>query len=1435
MIILAISDLHIEPKSNMGEIMDLTKGIVDTYKRYYKDRECIVLTLGDIINVGNVAGYENAKMVYDYLKNNLPNCQFVFVPGNHDLQTNGGFSGDFKGFDNFINGYISNPIKEFNQDNTFYYDINGLVLLLTNSVDKSNRENVLVDYTSIYGSCFDSVSKNKILSTHYGLESKSDKKEKYITSQDEMHKCFNKCKIRVFFHGHEHNRKIEDNNNMFSVPIIGVGPAFGRDGADYPQFNVVRIENNTCKIRENNLFINRDGEFVSDSDIESQENTESIKYTLPENYIERKVSLIYDDEIIKDVSLIDIIRENNRVVLLADAGTGKTYELKQLSHFLPDMYTSKLVCFIEAKNYYGQDIVDLLPDDYKTMDLDDIVFVIDGYDEIINEFASVFVRKINAFSKDNEGTKIIISSRSNFYQNKSELFPGTFENFVECSLQPFDEDVIGKYCDKLGVSEGFVDKAKENDIYDFLEIPFYLSCLVRYYIKHNSLPDKSNIMDYLVNFILCNDNYKYYDNPSKKTQLLNLVRKLAVIMQSKLKLIVNETDIEKWFSRDEIELLNYSGLLNINDGQISFIHNNFREYLAADFISKLDFDTVLKYISISDLSIIKPSWLNVVSYLVNYPDIQNALINWISTNQPDKLYLFESDKLLDTVKELSYRNVLNQAISNGVWIFHLIPSVERFSNLINTRQEINNLITNINDSKEYWKVVNSIVVISYKKELFDFEDQLKNILVDKICNSEHIMIKIEGLESLDRLGMLDSNILGIIATNSVNRTERFDSNLIYYFVKYNCAIENMADITKCLADRSSPWYECGSSFDLTFAKICETLFDIKSLCMIFDVFSENDVSIYKQKEVFRILINNSILEYNKEQSDILFNSIYNYLIKTVLKYDRDDVDIVKDFFVKTNNIRILYDLVVDNEVIKESHKYFILEKILDDFCLKDLSLKYQTGSIEDFGFFELIVRDMEDCNERDEYARIIFEKNGKDIKKERIDYSKLRKEGREKYFNALFDEVEYEKLLNEFVEIVGASTKVEQITDYRFRSFDLESPIRYDLEQIKWDIYHALDENKYVSDFQKIKKSEYYFMNKICKMLSEDKDHNLKLSVQQENQIHDYCFSLIDEINPNDEIEWSKTSASISGQVSLLLGLSKLFNYKFDDKYIGLFIRIPSYFYGEHEENIPKYLIDNYSEDIIRKEVFNLFDCDLKGEIATMVVNYCCDIDSNKALSLAEEILLDEDYLYSSRKIAFEYLIKYYYEDDLINKYLYDNDPDDELLLLFNNELPTNDLIVDVLVKKNDESETKNKYLISLIKRNNRYALQRYIEMCKENNRIPENFSDHRVPEITESLRGVNDIELLDLLLELIIVRYSDGFIDADAFGLSGSLNAALQNIAKVDYSKVKSALKDLMQTHNDNRELKTFCEYLIINQDKEVGIEYEKPLDDSMIDSLFS
>jgi hypothetical protein len=136
-------------------------------------------------------------------------------------------------------------------------------------------------------------------------------------------------------------------------------------------------------------------------------------------HIKRYLVRVRDQEKIDSLKLIEQIKY---IVILGDAGCGKTQEI----NFLTDYYSNKentlFPIRIQLRNYTNQEIEIFIPEEYKEIGDPNIIFLLDGFDEVESKNKLTLIRSIQYYKEKHPETKFIVTSRTNFYHSDLDGF-----------------------------------------------------------------------------------------------------------------------------------------------------------------------------------------------------------------------------------------------------------------------------------------------------------------------------------------------------------------------------------------------------------------------------------------------------------------------------------------------------------------------------------------------------------------------------------------------------------------------------------------------------------------------------------------------------------------------------------------------------------------------------------------------------------------------------------------------------------------------------------------------------------------------------------------------------------------------------------------------------------------------------------------------------
>lgn len=166
-----------------------------------------------------------------------------------------------------------------------------------------------------------------------------------------------------------------------SISDFGIGGTI----SDSNRKKAIKAVINYCKYKFNKKEIFDDILEIESSGEENEEvetiDKEKLMNDNNENYISRKViqknKLSYIDTNSKITLYEAIMEKHNKIVLLSDAGSGKTEESKKLVNKILEENKRYVAFYKNLNTYTNKKIVDLVPKELENIDINNIVFVLD--------------------------------------------------------------------------------------------------------------------------------------------------------------------------------------------------------------------------------------------------------------------------------------------------------------------------------------------------------------------------------------------------------------------------------------------------------------------------------------------------------------------------------------------------------------------------------------------------------------------------------------------------------------------------------------------------------------------------------------------------------------------------------------------------------------------------------------------------------------------------------------------------------------------------------------------------------------------------------------------------------------------------------------------------------------------------------------------------
>lgn len=1153
------------------------------------------------------------------------------------------------------------------------------------------------------------------------------------------------------------------------------------------------------------------------------------KYSMPENIILRKIdayksitegyALLCHPE-----NMLDACMKNGKIVLLGEAGCGKSIALKQLAAMASE--TDYYPLLINLSSYTDETVEYLINEIYPETDYEKVFLILDAFDEIGTQNKSQFAKKLNKFVDQNPNTIILISSRNNFYSFEEEgESNGLFEGFAEYGIAPLSYRDISEYVSNNGVNyHDFWKAVCKNELYNLAVSPFYLVELLKIYKRNNMLPLKTDLMEEIIRNRFSKDSKKYASEKElaeDEVRIFTCLRKLAFAIQCMKAIKISNADYQKLLpNKDDRELIKYSGVFSKDAKNYwGFEHNNFREYLTAKFLNQLDIDKI-KELLFSNQGKVFDSWMNVLSFLVLIREDQD-LMQLLVEKDSEMLVRFEKSRIDEADRSNIVIGILNDFAEKNIWLSRGYNDADKLAKFGESLKVIEYLLSQIATPQNFRAQSNAISVLSEIENKYGMQTKIRSVLFDALkssstrCTEKHRI-----LDAIIALNLQNEEInnyvsdtfscdlepyyrLGILQyLNSVGLYEKY---IAFYIDEYNRPEEHYDDST-------SIKYEI---LDV-FTKVKQG----DALCKVLSAIAQHNDTYSSDSDKYEKVVNHAIESYNSGNAEIFEIIIAFFADSHIHNYEFHKIG--KTFFEKTKTKSIAFIRLAHMDLeLKTFHTISSMEQIADSDCYLELLALYKKGDLRYGKIIEyLAYRLSEDYVVYERYKSALAV-NGIVLvpKAPPFDYEKARREGRQYHFDVLFDKSRYIFLTEKMLSMIGqgdisfAELKQTNALDF-YHDIDRHNPEEHTILQLYFDLNREHDKRPILETLKGISDWNDYAVRQAHRAL---RQKEIIVSEHQKQLIKQHCMDILKDLDFRKEIHDNDAGGTTySYRLQRFIFFSEMFDFPYEKSVYLDMLFAPYYFFDRDADNqygkFPKYVLDKLTYTELQNRIqHNLANETMCSDVLEMHIQYCQDNNLDWGVELAEKICLQDCKKEHCKRKCIEYL-----EQIRGYEYVYDTflpNADKEMLgAIINLTLKHRDArLKDRLESINKESEDGQAYLSTLIYLNSKYALHRYYEIISKTMQSTNIKDESYIDSTLEAISVVKDTSLIDELDALRILLFTPGFKDKDSFGLQHSLYKAYENLAEIDYELVKKHLEDGLKNEVITESDKCFCNTLLL------------------------
>lgn len=1432
--IILLSDLHINPGNDQNDVSWVKHFCNFMNSKYCSDT--LIFVLGDIVDKGSINGeaaFNAADRIFSYIESQLSSVhyQIAFLPGNHDY------------CDKYLNAFMrfckrhqtfGTAIFDFSQRNTWNFWFENINFIFTDSIQDGNHD--LPGHIDITNVC-DCVlpDKTNVLLMHHSLLFEDAYNHTGIINQPDTVSFIIQHNIGFVFHGHSHaTRGFQIGGHCLQYGIGSMGTGLSNLLNEDEQFLELQINGHCiegiakwqwhggaakyemCLLYPDTVKQYESGELIP-----------HIKYDVPENYIERYVmprEIASADELTryfseeKKTTLFEACQKDRLVLFIADAGLGKTVEMKYLAYVFSEKNPYMRPIFLSLSLFGNeplQEYIDVFVPEYKTLDPEQFLLIMDGYDELAHP--EEFKRTLSQYMIKNCNTHICISMRSNFLLSSSSAF----KKFTVYQLLELESADIKKELQKSGVNEeAFRNECYKKNLQNLLRNPFYLRQLIIIYLSDNSLPSQSQLMDRLIEEQFSRDTAKFeyalrLPLEDCRYEAERALTRLAYGMQLLNCIFCNEKTYQYIIEEKDRQYIKCSSLtINTPHGH-GFSHNIFKEHLIAKYVCQMDPADIIEHISISGTKYLNPNWFNILGFISKlYPCAE--LINWLLDAEPLALTKLEPDRVSAELRYSILTSILLDIVNKNIWFRNEVCSEEHLAVFSQSPQAVDLLISHITTPAHFRSLYFSLSVLTCFSNLYGADDRVRQVLIN--CYQGNNTRAHEKRVAISAIAALQLNTLEI----TEDLVERFvtsqssDERLgVYEYLLQTNQINQYVDFLLSGIKSISYLHDnnevSNGTENFTLIECLNSVVEPVAIEKVISWYSHKDnmnIDFYNRKELFTNFFDKASREYNKGYVP-LFETVYIFLVNAKRQYSRYHIPDALKFFSSTGTIEIAFERLLSEDVVD---RLFMVEEIIhfqpdliDVFCnlysedklqdssmLKQYALRYHRAN----GIFQ-------------KCADTIQVKTGETLEPPAppIDYELQHRKDTQTFFDCLFDSDAIQGLLTKLTAIYDNSDiTFEQLRDTRI--WHENYPAGTDMLELT--LMQSGFKKERIVDFIDLVDWNIFFIDRICYLFNrENVATSLIISDKQHEVLNKVYHQLEENLNYHTAVEEPEiNSFRFSRDVHNYMILKEALSLPSPDSYYLGLLEIPCLFVNKKSNIGEKY-------DLIEQHVAPCFIAERIAALTPLETRICVLDDLmfgckryriKSCKDDAVRVCRMRTISAYNRRNALEYLLEVFGSELILNEIMPAADKD-----LF-------EIIIDILRATGDDQlkaemisryrKSPSRFLLkNLIALNIPEGLQTYIDTSKKVGGIMDYAND--IGEITEAISTIHDISLLPLLLDAVRLRFSDSFKDGSFHTLYSSLQNALFACAKSNFKLVWRSVDELKAELHANLEAVSFCSIL--------------------------
>lgn len=886
-------------------------------------------------------------------------------------------------------------------------------------------------------------------------------------------------------------------------------------------------------------------EFTPSDSSESRPEPTPHNYPPVEDYLIRKVCETKDAGpyslyfLRKDKlhDLVDVIERHNHIVLLCDAGYGKSTELKRVAAVLTDSHDRFHIESLSLNKYVSQMIPDLLQSDWRLVPASNLLVLIDGLDEVESQNRKNAIRQIELFCDENPECHVVVSCRTNFYSQEGPHFSGTLRGFASYTLLDLEDEVIEGYLTNNLTGHkvaAFKRIVQDNHLHDLIRSPFYLKRLVELYQQADALPaSRAGIFAELVTRSFEFDIEKFRtatDLPEKAKLIEVTLETLAISMETLGRNFITEIEYQQLIPEASTrELIKHCSIWRKNEKEgltWQFEHNNFQEYLAARVLARQSIDVIKSFVSFGPRYLkLNPSWSNTLAFLASILVPQRPefveLLAWIQGIEQEALSKFEPDKVPIAIRIEYFKSIFRDYKEKGIPISYELFDYRELARFGQSTEIVSFLLDEAESASAPSVLANALSLLRRLDLPLALKSRTGELLKRVALNGDQQSY----VRYLSLLAFSDLNFNTKEMTECMVKALRssFEDDIrvgLYYTILNGGYQEEYIEVFLEGIEHASGIGRTGTERSL----LREALVGSKqpaALRLILEHLKRNS-GLWQRRfmeDEIPAIVENAAAAFTSD--DTLFDAVFEVLAAVVRRYDYDDTRTILNFFQLTGTRRRAFKKAILQKPTDHQglHYWFdLLGSVIDEQDYETIAILKSLDIFSDNDVWALqnSIGMLQGGDAFNAFNQLINRECGnRFILPAPVNYSEIKREAREQSFRLLFDKTKFVEALAEVFRGEGKDALSVQEIFALYPQFPYETVRPYS--------WQALDNLREFADSHRgqiSKERAIEIVEKNWEQLSSheiyqylENDQSLIVSDHQVAYIAEWCDSNLNRVN----------------------------------------------------------------------------------------------------------------------------------------------------------------------------------------------------------------------------------------------------------------------------------------------------------------------------------